>query len=279
MKLRVVELLIISTIPAMILAEEGVPSLGLIVATLAGGTLAAGSANAFNMVLESDLDKLMERTSARPLVTGAISKLHATIFATVIGALSLTIFWIFTEPLATILTAMAIAFYIFVYTMALKRHTSQNIVWGGAAGCMPVFIGWAAVTNSLSWAAVAFFLVVFFWTPPHFWALAIKYRDDYEAAKIPMLPVIAARNIVVRNMWFHTVAMIVSSVALIYLTKLQWWAMVITIALGLVFALQLIQLKENSENYNAVALKIFHWSITYLTLFSALLVIAQLLKA
>jgi protoheme IX farnesyltransferase len=261
------------------LAEEGVPSLGLIVATLAGGTLAAGSANAFNMVLESDLDKLMERTSARPLVTGAISKLHATIFAAVIGALSLTIFWIFTEPLATILTAIAIAFYVFVYTMALKRHTSQNIIWGGAAGCMPVFIGWAAVTNSLSWAAVAFFFVVFFWTPPHFWALAIKYRDDYEAAKIPMLPVIAARNIVVRNMWFHTVAMIVSSVALIYLTDLQWWAMVITVALGLVFAFQLVQLKENSENYNAVALKIFHWSITYLTLFSALLVIAQLLKA
>ena len=279
MKLRVVELLLISTIPAMILAEQGVPSLGLIAATLVGGTLAAGSANAFNMVLESDLDKLMERTSARPLVTGAISKRHAAIFATVIGALSLTIFWIFTEPLATLLTAIAIAFYVIVYTMALKRHTSQNIVWGGAAGCMPVFIGWAAVTNSLSWAAVAFFLVVFFWTPPHFWALAIKYKDDYEAAKIPMLPVIAARNIVVRNMWFHTVAMILSSVALIYLTELQWWAMVITIALGLVFALQLVQLKENSENYNAVALKIFHWSITYLTLFSALLVIAQLLKA
>jgi protoheme IX farnesyltransferase len=279
MKLRVVELLLISTIPAMILAEKGVPSLGLIVATLVGGTLAAGSANAFNMVLESDLDKLMERTSERPLVTGALSKLHATIFATAIGALSLAIFWIYTEPLATILTAVAIAFYVIVYTMALKRHTSQNIVWGGAAGCMPVFIGWAAVTNSLSWASVAFFFVVFFWTPPHFWALAIKYKDDYEAAKIPMLPVIAARNIVVRNMWFHTVAMIVSSIALIYLVDLQLWAMVITIALGLVFAWQLVQLKENSENYNAVALKIFHWSITYLTLFSALLVIAQLLKA
>jgi protoheme IX farnesyltransferase len=263
----------------MILAEKGVPSLGLIAATLIGGTLAAGSANAFNMVLESDLDTLMKRTSTRPLVTGALSKVHATIFATVIGTLSLTIFWIYTEPLATILTAVAIAFYVIVYTLALKRHTSQNIVWGGAAGCMPVFIGWAAVTNSLSWAAVAFFFVIFFWTPPHFWALAIKYKDDYEAAKIPMLPVIAARNIVVRNMWFHTVAMIVSSVALIYLTDLQRWAMVATVALGLVFALQLVQLKENSENYNAVALKIFHWSITYLTLFSALLVIAQLLKA
>jgi len=279
MKLRVVELLLISTIPAMILAEKGVPSLGLIAATLVGGTLAAGSANAFNMVLESDLDKLMERTSARPLVTGAISKRHATVFATVIAALSLTIFWIFTEPLATLLTAIAIGFYVLVYTMALKRHTSQNIVWGGAAGCMPVFIGWSAVTNSLSWSAVAFFFVIFFWTPPHFWALAIKYKDDYEAAKIPMLPVIAARNIVLRNMWFHTIAMVLSSVVLIYLSDLQWWAMVITVALGLVFAFQLVQLKENSENYNAVALKIFHWSITYLTLFSALLVIAQLLKA
>lgn len=279
MKLRVVELLLISTIPAMILAEKGVPSLALITATLVGGTLAAGSANAFNMVLESDLDTLMERTSSRPLVTGALSKLHATIFATVIGALSLAIFWIYTEPLATILTAIAIAFYVIVYTLALKRHTSQNIVWGGAAGCMPVFIGWAAVTNSLSWAAVAFFFVIFFWTPPHFWALAIKYKDDYEAAKIPMLPVIAERTVVVRNMWFHTIAMITSSVALIYLTDLQWWAMVITVALGLVFALQLVQLKENSENYNQVAIKIFHWSITYLTLFSALLVIAQLLKA
>jgi len=279
MKLRVVELLLISTIPAMILAEKGVPSLGLIAATLVGGTLAAGSANAFNMVLESDLDRLMERTVNRPLVTGALSKTHAAVFASVIGAASLLIFWVFTEPLATLLTAVAIAFYVMVYTMALKRHTSQNIVWGGAAGCMPVFIGWAAVTNSLSWAAVAFFFVIFFWTPPHFWALAIKYKDDYEAAKIPMLPVIAARTIVLRNMWLHTIAMIISSVALIYLAELQWWAMAITVALGLVFAIQLLQLKENSENYNAIALKIFHWSITYLTLFSALLVAAQLLKA
>lgn len=279
MKLRVVELLLISTIPAMILAQQGVPPLGLVFATLVGGTLAAGSANAFNMVLESDLDTLMQRTAKRPLVTGAISKTHAAIFATVIGVLSLAIFWIFTEPLAMVLTAVAIGFYVMVYTMALKRHTSQNIVWGGAAGCMPVFIGWAAVTNSLSWAAVAFFFVIFFWTPPHFWALAIKYKDDYEAASIPMLPVVADRTVVLRNMWFHTIAMIASSIALIVLTDLQWWAMVATIALGLVFAFQLIQLKENSENYNSIAAKIFHWSITYLTLFSALLVIAQLLKA
>ena len=279
MKLRVVELLLISTIPAMILAEEGIPDVWLVFATLVGGTLAAGSANAFNMVLESDLDQLMKRTSKRPLVTGILSKTHAAIFASTIGLLSLIIFWFFTTPLATLFTAIAIGFYVLVYTMALKRHTSQNIVWGGAAGCMPVLIGWAAVTNSISWTAVAFFLVIFFWTPPHFWALAIKYKDDYEAASIPMLPVIAARNIVVKNMWFYTVAMIASSVSLIYLADLQWWAMVITLGLGLVFAYQLIQLKENSDNYNSVAAKIFHWSITYLTLFSALLVAAQLLKA
>jgi protoheme IX farnesyltransferase len=279
MKLRVVELLLISTIPAMILAQQGIPDAALVLATLVGGTLAAGSANAFNMVLESDLDKLMKRTSKRPLVTGAIGKNHATIFATVIGLLSLFLFWFLTTPLATFFTAVAIGFYVFIYTMTLKRHTSQNIVWGGAAGCMPVLIGWAAVTNSISWIAVAFFLVIFFWTPPHFWALAIKYKDDYEAASLPMLPVIAARTIVVKNMWFYTVAMIASSVALIYLADLQWWAMVITVGLGLVFAFQLLQLKENSESYNSVAAKIFHWSITYLTLFSALLVLAQLLKA
>ena len=279
MKLRVVELLLISTIPAMILAQQGIPDATLVLATLVGGTLAAGSANAFNMVLESDLDTLMKRTSKRPLVTGVIGKNHAAIFASVIGLLSLIVFWFLTTPLATVFTAVAIGFYVFIYTMALKRHTSQNIVWGGAAGCMPVLIGWAAVTNSISWIAVAFFLVIFFWTPPHFWALAIKYKDDYEAASIPMLPVIAARTIVVKNMWFYTVAMIASSVALIYLADLQWWAMVITVGLGLVFAFQLLQLKENSENYNSVAAKIFHWSITYLTLFSALLVVAQLLKA
>ena len=279
MKLRVVELLLISTIPAMILAQQGIPDAMLVLATLVGGTLAAGSANAFNMVLESDLDTLMKRTSKRPLVTGVIGKNHAAIFASAIGLLSLIIFWFLTTPLATVFTAVAIGFYVFIYTMALKRHTSQNIVWGGAAGCMPVLIGWAAVTNSISWIAVAFFLVIFFWTPPHFWALAIKYKDDYEAASIPMLPVIAARTIVVKNMWFYTVAMIASSVALIYLADLQWWAMVITVGLGLVFAFQLLQLKENSENYNSVAAKIFHWSITYLTLFSALLVVAQLLKA
>jgi protoheme IX farnesyltransferase len=279
MKLRVVELLLISTIPAMILAEEGIPDAWLVFTTLVGGTLAAGSANAFNMVLESDLDQLMKRTSKRPLVTGALSKTHAAIFASTIGLLSLLIFWLFTTPLATLFTAIAIGFYVLVYTMALKRHTSQNIVWGGAAGCMPVLIGWAAVTNSISWTAVAFFLVIFFWTPPHFWALAIKYKDDYSAAGIPMLPSVSSQSNVISQMWFHTIAMVVSSAAMIQLAGLPIWAFCANVLLGAVFTFQLFALKENSENYNKVAAGIFHWSITYLSLFSILLVVAQLLSA
>jgi protoheme IX farnesyltransferase len=174
MKLRVVELLLVSTLPAMVLAAKGLPSFSLVATTILAGTLSAGSANAFNMVIESESDKLMARTAKRPIVTGVISRVNAAIFASAIGVLSLIIFWIYTTPLATLLAFIAIAFYVFVYTIALKRRTSQNIVWGGAAGCMPVFIGWAAVTNSLSLTALAFFMVIFFWTPPHFWALAIK---------------------------------------------------------------------------------------------------------
>ena len=278
MKLRVVELLLVSTLPAMVLAAEGLPNFGLVAATIFAGTLAAGSANAFNMVIESDLDKLMARTSKRPIVTGLISKTNATIFATVIGLLSLVLFWVFTTPLATLLALIAIAYYVVVYTMALKQRTSQNIVWGGAAGCMPVLIGWAAVENSLSITPWAFFFVIFFWTPPHFWALAIKYKDDYAAAGTPMLPVVATKSRVLGEMWFHTTLMIASSIWLISAANLPTWSMVITIGLGLVFAVQLIALKEGSPNYAKVAGKIFQWSITYLSLLSVVLVAAQLLS-
>jgi protoheme IX farnesyltransferase len=279
MKLRVVELLLVSTLPAMVLAEGGLPSFSLTVATLIGGTLAAGSANAFNMVIESETDKLMQRTARRPLATGVLNKREATIFATFIGLLSLAIFQIFTTSLATLLTLIAIAFYVLVYTIALKRRTPQNIVWGGAAGCMPALIGWAAVTNSLSVTAWSFFLVIFFWTPPHFWALAIKYKDDYAAAGIPMLPVVATKTHLLRQMWVYTIAMIASSVALIVNADLQLWAQVANVILGLVFALQLRGLDEKSKNYEKTAGKIFNWSISYLSLLSILLVAAQLLKA
>ena len=279
MKLRVVELLLVSTLPAMVLAEGGLPSLSLTIATLIGGTLAAGSANAFNMVIESESDKLMKRTAKRPLATGVLNKKEATLFATFIGLLSLAIFQIFTTSLATLLTLIAIAFYVLVYTIALKRRTPQNIVWGGAAGCMPALIGWAAVTNTLSVTAWSFFLVIFFWTPPHFWALAIKYKDDYAAAGIPMLPVVATKTHLLRQMWVYTIAMIASSIALFINADLQLWAQAANVILGIVFALQLRGLDEKSENYEKTAGKIFNWSISYLSLLSVLLVAAQLLKA
>ncbi|WP_095675305.1 heme o synthase [Candidatus Planktophila versatilis] len=279
MKLRVVELLIITTLPAMVLAEKGLPSFGLVAATLIGGTLAAGASNAFNMVLEAETDKLMARTSQRPLVTGSITRTQAIIFASILTVLSLLIFEIFTTELATLLAALAIFYYVVIYTIILKPNTSQNIVWGGAAGCMPVLIGWAAVTGSLTLVPVAFFLVVFFWTPPHFWALAIKYKDDYSAAGIPMLPSVSTQSNVINQMWFHTIAMVVSSAAMIQLAGLPVWVLCATVFLGAVFTFQLFALKENSDNYNKVAAGIFHWSITYLSLFSVLLVVAQLLSA
>jgi protoheme IX farnesyltransferase len=259
MKLRVVELLLVSTLPAMVLAEEGLPSLSLTIATLIGGTLAAGSANAFNMVIESESDKLMKRTAKRPLATGVLSKGEAIIFASAIGALSLIIFQAFTTTLATLLTLIAIVFYVWVYTILLKKRTPQNIVWGVTA-----------------WS---FFLVIFFWTPPHFWALAVKYKDDYAAAHIPMLPVVASKTHLLRQMWIYTIAMIASSIALIINAELQNWAMALTVALGLVFAAQLRGLDEKSDHYEKAAGKIFQWSITYLSLLSVLLVVAQLLKA
>ena len=278
MKLRVVELLIITTLPAMVLAEKGLPSFGLVAATLIGGTLAAGASNAFNMVLEAETDKLMARTSQRPLVTGSITRTQAIIFASILTVLSLLIFEIFTTELATLLAALAIFYYVVIYTIILKPNTSQNIVWGGAAGCMPVLIGWAAVTGSLTLVPVAFFLVVFFWTPPHFWALAIKYKDDYAAAGTPMLPVVATKGRVLGEMWFHTILMIASSIWLIISADLPTWSLVVTVALGLVFARQLVALKEGSPDYGKVAGKIFQWSITYLSLLSVVLVIAQLLS-
>ena len=274
MKLRVVELLLVTTLPALFLAAKGVPPLGLTIATLIGGTLAAGASNAFNMIIEVDSDRLMERTAKRPIVSGAVSETQAFIFASALTIISLVIFSIFTTLWATILTAAAIIFYVFGYTIGLKRRTSQNIVWGGIAGCMPVLIGWAAVTNSLSLTAWLFFLVIFFWTPPHFWALAIKYKDDYAAAGIPMLPVVATIKSVEKQMWFHTIGMVITSLGVNWSANLPWWCWVITIAIALGFGLEL--LKIDGPDSNKAAARLFQWSITYLSVFSLLLVIAAL---
>ncbi len=277
MKLRVVELLLVTTLPALVLAQNGIPPVGLSIATIIGGTLAAGSANAFNMVIESETDKLMKRTAQRPIATGIISRSQATLFATLVGLIALLIFWIFTTPLATLLTLVAILFYVLIYTMALKRRTSQNIVWGGIAGCMPVLIGWAAVTNELSNVAWAFFFVIFFWTPPHFWALAIKYKDDYNAAGIPMLPGVTSQKNLHGQMWFHTIAMFLASVATIDFAQLDIWVQAINGLLFVVFAYELAQLRGSNPDYGKVAAKVFQWSITYLSLFSVLLVAAVII--
>ena len=279
MKLRVVELLLISTLPAMVMAEQGLPSWSLTLATLVGGTLAAGSANAFNMIIEAESDRMMSRTNKRPLVTRELTSLQASIFAWVIGLLSLAIFAYFTNILATVLAAIAILYYVIVYTIGLKRNTEQNIVWGGAAGCMPALIGWAAVTNSLSISAWLWFFVIFFWTPPHFWALAIKYKDDYAAAKIPMLPVAAPRNRVRRWMLIHSWAMVASSLLLIAQANLGLITGLITLVIGGYFLLEIYRLKDSGDDYEKVAARIFHGSITYLSLLSVVLVAAQLLSA
>ena len=276
MKLRVVELLLVTTLPALFLASGGTPNIGVTFWSLFGGTLAAGGANAFNMVIEVESDQLMKRTSQRPIATGVISRNAGLVFAAIISLLSLIIFYIFTTPLATLLTALAIIFYVFGYTIALKKHTSQNIVWGGIAGCMPVLIGQAAVTNSLTLTSWLFFLLIFFWTPPHFWALAVRYKDDYEAAGIPMLPVVAPIKSVINQMWFHSLAMVVVSLLVIYSAKLPIWLSVITLLLIVGWKRQLIKLTKQPTEVNAG--KLFQASIIFLSIYSFLLVLGVLLK-
>ena len=276
MKLRVVELLLVTTLPALFLASEGVPDLSITFWSLLGGTFAAGGANAFNMVIEAKSDLLMKRTAKRPIATGEISKTNGLIFATVISVISLSIFAAFTTPLATLLTFLAITFYVFGYTLALKKHTSQNIVWGGIAGCMPVLIGQAAVTNSLTLTSWLFFLLIFFWTPPHFWALAVRYKDDYKAAGIPMLPVVAPIKSVINQMWFHSLAMAVVSLLVIRSAQLPIWLSVITLLLIAGWKRQLIKLTRQPSEVNAG--KLFQASIVFLSIYSFLLVIGVLLK-
>ena len=276
MKLRVVELLLVTTLPALFLASDGMPDIGVTFWSLFGGALAAGGANAFNMVIEAKSDQLMKRTSQRPIATGVISRNSGLVFAAIISLLSLIIFYIFTTPLATLLTALAIIFYVFGYTIALKKHTSQNIVWGGIAGCMPVLIGQAAVTNSLTLTSWLFFLLIFFWTPPHFWALAVRYKEDYQAAGIPMLPVVAPIKSVINQMWFHSLAMAVVSLLVISSANLPIWLSVITLLLIVGWKRQLIKLTKQPTEANAG--KLFQASIIFLSIYSFLLVIGVLLK-
>jgi protoheme IX farnesyltransferase len=277
-KPRIIELLLVTTLPAMVLADRGIPTLGLTAATLGGGTLAAGSANALNCYFDRDIDAVMKRTSMRPLARGGpgapVSPLASLVFGLTLGVVSTALLLATTNVLAAMLTVAAIVIYVLGYTLGLKRRTSQNIVWGGAAGCMPVLIGWAAVTGKLALPALLLFAVVFFWTPPHFWALALRFRDDYAAAGVPMLPVVASPSRVTAHILAYSWAMVACSLALVPAAGL---GPVYAVAASLLAGVFLREVHALRRRVLAAAehrsMRVFHASITYLSLLSVAVVV------
>ena len=270
-KPRIIELLLITTVPTMVLAEQGWPSTGLVLITLLGGTLAAGGANAYNMYVDRDIDALMERTRGRPLVTGAIPPRNALVFATVLEIAAFLVLWVGANLLAALLALGATAFYVGVYTIWLKRTSRQNIVIGGAAGAVPVLVGWAAVRDSLDWTPIVLFVVMFLWTPPHFWALAVKYADDYRAADVPMLPAVVPLREAVNKMIAYTVAMVAFTLVLMPVADLGWIYGISAAVLGAVFIGGTIALARRPTP--AASMRLFGYSITYVTLlFGAMMV-------
>jgi len=265
-KPRVIELLLVTTIPTMILAQDGMPSLGLVLAVLIGGYASAGASGVLNCYVDRDIDQIMHRTKRRPLVTGEVSPRGALVFGVLLGAFSLVWFALVVNLLSALLTAIAIFIYVVVYTLVLKRRTPQNIVWGGAAGCMPVLIGWASVTDSLAWPPVLLFLLIFFWTPPHYWPLSIKFRKDYADAGVPMLPVVAAQSRVAVEMVLYAAAMVACSLLLWPVAHMTWFYGVAALASGAWFLASCVQLMRRSnhpELGKANAMRVFHGSITY----------------
>jgi len=269
-KPRIIELLLVTTVPVMFLAERGVPRLWLVVATLVGGSLSAAAANTLNCYVDRDIDALMHRTSNRPLVTGTITPAAALVFGAVLTLLSTVWLGILVNWLSSALAFAALAFYVGVYTLLLKRRTSQNIVWGGAAGCMPVLIGWSAVTGSVSWPALVLFLVIFFWTPPHYWPLSMKFRDDYAAAHVPMLPVVERFVVVARQVVAYSWAMVLTSLALVPVAGMGWVYLVAALLSGALFLTEAHRLlshaKLGSGSTVLKPMRLFHFSITYLTI-------------
>lgn len=263
-KPRIIELLLITTVPTMVLAEGAWPSWSLIVVTLIGGSLAAGGANAINMYIDRDIDALMERTKNRPLVTGLISPRNAMVFALSLEVAAFALLWVGANFLSAVLAVSATAFYVFVYSLWLKRTSKQNIVIGGAAGAVPVLVGWAAVTNSLSWSAALLFLLIFLWTPPHFWALAIRHADDYRAAGVPMLPSVVSTADVVASMTRYCVAILITSMALVPVADLGWIYGVTAAVLGLGFLIGTIALGRRPSA--GASMRLFSFSITYVSL-------------
>jgi protoheme IX farnesyltransferase len=274
-KPRIIELLLVTTLPTMVVAARGLPRLTLMAATLVGGTLAAGGANAVNMFIDRDIDAVMKRTRHRPLVTGVIAPLHALIFAVALEVVAFAELWFAVNPLSALLAVSATLFYVFVYTIWLKRTSRQNIVIGGAAGAVPVLVGWAAVRNDLSWAPVVLFTLMFVWTPPHFWALAIRYREDYRSVDVPMMPVVTtfkrtAAQIVVYSCLVAAVSLVFAATA--SMGPLYW---VSASLLGAVFCGLALRLWRNPNEANAMLL--FHWSIAYVTLLFVAMAADQLI--
>jgi protoheme IX farnesyltransferase len=275
-KTRIIEQLLVVTVPAMFLAERGVPSVWLIVATLVGGAMAAASAHALNCVVDADIDAVMKRTARRPLARGQVPPRNALVFGLALGVLSSVWLGLTTNWLAASLSVAAIAFYVLVYTLLLKRRTSQNIVWGGAAGCMPVVIGWAAVTGTVEWPALVMFGVIFFWTPPHFWALAMRYREDYAAAGVPMLPVVATPVQVSLRIVIYSWVMAAWTLLLVPATS--WIYALVAVLGGAYFVLQSHALhRAVRSGQDVVPMKLFHLSNMYLcALFAAIAVDAAI---
>jgi len=276
-KPRIIELLLVTTVPTMIVADRGVPSVWLMAATVLGGTLAAGGANAINMYVDRDIDRLMKRTARRPLVTGVIEPRNALIFAIALEVVAFGFLWAMVNLLSAVLAVSATFFYVFVYTLWLKRTSRHNIVIGGAAGAVPVLVGWAAVTNRLDWPPIVLFAVIFYWTPPHFWALAIRYRDDYAAAEVPMLPVVASTRTTATRILLYTLLLWALTVVFAPVAGMGDLYLAAAIALGAVFTGLALQLLRQSTP--ARAMRLFSWSITYVTLLFGAMALDQVMRS
>jgi len=270
-KPRIIELLLVTTVPTMVLAAGKWPAWSLIGVTLLGGTLAAGGANTMNMYIDRDIDKLMKRTQQRPLVTGLIAPKNALVFAVILEIIAFAILWAGANLLSAFLALSATAFYVFIYSLWLKRTSKQNIVIGGAAGAVPTLVGWAAVTNSVGWPAVWLFIIIFLWTPPHFWALAIRHADEYRAANVPMLPAVVSIERTVRTMIGYTIVLAGATFVLMPVANLGWIYGVTAIVLGLGFTIGTAMLGHKPTE--AWSMRVFSFSITYVTvLFGALMI-------
>jgi len=275
-KPRIIELLLITTVPTMVMAAKGWPSTRLVLITLIGGTLAAGGANAINMYVDRDIDKLMVRTQSRPLVTGLIEPRNALLFAMALEVVAFAVLWSGANLLSACLALAATLFYVFVYTLWLKRTSRQNIVIGGAAGAVPVLVGWAAVQNNVTWAPVLLFGVIFLWTPPHFWALAIRHIDDYRAAEVPMLPAVAPLQQVLRQMLAYTVVMVAATVLLVPVGDLGLIYGIGASLLGALFIAGVFALSRDPDPQKAM--RLFGYSISYVTLLFGVLTLDVLVR-